>query len=99
VIGSVKFDGNFIEIFDENGVQRGTIGVSSNQTLKGYSSSILVVMDGNFVHVHNEYGHSITHFAIQSPMEFLAVVGDTIHFRDSGFTKIYGSDGNYQRTL
>jgi hypothetical protein len=100
MIGSVKQEGKFVQIFDENGKHMDSIGLDSDQVLRGYSNSIIVaIKEGGFVSVYDERGRQKCVFRISSLEEFLAVVGETIHFKEGHVTKIYDSNGNHKQTI
>jgi hypothetical protein len=74
MIGSIKNENNFIHIFDVNGVEKAMIGLPSDQTLKGFSNTMIVAMAGGFVTVYDENGHQKAFFGVSSLEEFFAVI-------------------------
>ena len=99
MIGSIKQDDGFVRLFDSGGTLMATIGLGSDQILRGYSDSIVVASAGGFYTVYDESGRQKAFFGVAEARAFLAVVGDTIQFKEGGSTIVYDQNGNYLRHL
>jgi hypothetical protein len=99
VIGLVKQEHNVLLIYDEKGIQRATMAIPSGHTFKGYSNSIIVTMKDHLVIVFNDKGFQKAAFSAFSGAEFLAVVGETIQFKEGNRIKICDSNGYNMRYM
>ena len=57
MIGTVKPNGSFIQIYDENGHYKASI--SAKDGLVGYTSTTVTVKCGSFNEIYDENGHYV----------------------------------------
>jgi hypothetical protein len=98
MIGGVKSDGSYANIFDEHGSPKASVYIGGKDC-KGFSSEFLAVEDpGNYIYLFDEHGNRKTSVCL-SGRKFGGVVGNELHVTDGRRTYVYDSEGNQTRSF
>jgi hypothetical protein len=106
MIGGVKSDGSYANIYDENGSQKGSVYIGGKDC-RGFSPEFLAVEDpGNCIYLFDEHGKQKTSvylsgrkFGGVAGRKFGGVVGNELHVTDGCTTCVYDSGGNQTRSF
>ena len=97
-IGDCSQEGTRIKIYDPSGRSLSTLYVSSSETLAGFSSTILAIVDGTRVKVYGPNAQIKTTFYISSGEWVKNVAGNNILVADGRRIRTYDSTGHLLNT-
>ncbi|MDR1036208.1 MAG: hypothetical protein LBT40_06470 [Deltaproteobacteria bacterium] len=99
MIGNVRQNGSFVEIYDGNNRMIHCFGPS--EQLAGFNSTCIVCKTISFFCLYDERGVSIAYVPVGTPnFDIVSVTSSEIRIRQEGSSMIsvYGNDGRFVRT-